>query len=106
MLFRSGLIEVMGLAILPARLKDEMRLMKDAILSGTDFASVPEIEKHKAWFEAFKDEYTFTENNTEDVLREQIGKTFVRVLQDASVFKDTEKGLGHYIRFIDYVNEA
>jgi UDPglucose--hexose-1-phosphate uridylyltransferase len=100
-----GLIEVMGLAILPARLKGEIELMKSAILSGTDFEAVPEIEKHKAWFEHFKSDHTFTEDNVEEILREEIGKTFVRVLEDASVFKNTSAGDAAYMRFIDYVNE-
>ncbi len=99
-----GLIEVMGLAVLPSRLKEEISLMKWAILTGRDFAEVKEIEKHKAWFENFKDGYTFTEENTEDILKEEIGKTFVRVLLDAGVYKDNEAGERDFIKFIDYVN--
>ena len=101
-----GLIEVMGLAILPARLKSEIELMKEAILSGTDFATVPDIEKHKAWFERFATDYAFTEANVEDILRTEIGKTFVRVLEDASVFKNTESGNAQFMRFVDHVNEV
>ena len=99
-----GLIEVMGLAVLPARLKAEIAEMKNAILAGADFADNSEIEKHKAWFLKFKDEYTFTEENTEDILKREIGKTFVRVLRDAGVFKDTEEGRSYFMRFVDYVN--
>jgi UDPglucose--hexose-1-phosphate uridylyltransferase len=96
-----GLIEVMGLAILPARLKGEMAELREKILSGEEISSV-----HKAWYEAFKDNYTFTEENTEDILKGEIGRTFVRVLQDAGVYKDTDAGLDNFRKFIDFVNKA
>ena len=99
-----GLIEVMGLAVLPARLKSEIADMKDAILSGGDFASSESIEKHKEWFLAFRDLYDFTEENTEDIIKKEIGKTFVRVLKDAGVFKDNADGRRYFDRFIDFVN--
>lgn len=95
-----GLIEVMGLAVLPARLKDEMEQMKQAILSGTDFDAVESIQKHKAWFERFKNQYTFTPENTEEILQKEIGKTFQRVLEDAGVYKRTEGGHIAFLRFI------
>ena len=62
----------MGLAVLPARLKEEIALLKDAILGGKDIASIEAIEKHTAWFNAFKDKYTFTAENTEDILKAEI----------------------------------
>ncbi len=99
-----GLIEVMGLAVLPARLKVEIALMKDAVLSGKDFADVPEIEKHKLWFSRFADKYTFTEDNTEDIIKEEIGKTFVNVLRDAGVYKDTAEGECAFMRFVESVS--
>ena len=94
----------MGLAVLPARLKSEIAIMKDAILAGEDFAKNSEIEKHAAWFAAFRDNYTFTEENTEQIIKDEIGKTFVRVLRDAGVFKDTAEGRVFFERFISYVN--
>ncbi|MCQ2413171.1 MAG: UDP-glucose--hexose-1-phosphate uridylyltransferase [Clostridia bacterium] len=94
-----GLIEVMGLAVLPSRLKAEMALMKDAILAGKPFADVPEIEKHAAWFEKFRKDYTFTAENTEDILKAEIGKTFVRVLEDAGVYKATPEGRAAFLKF-------
>jgi UDPglucose--hexose-1-phosphate uridylyltransferase len=78
--------------------------MREAILTNKSFSSVPETEKHAAWFEKFKDEYEFNEENTEDILKAEIGKTFVRVLQDAGVFKDTAEGRKYFSKFIDYVN--
>ena len=101
-----GLIEVMGLAVLPARLKGEIEKMKAAVLSGKSFADDEDIAKHAEWFAAFSDRYTFTEENTEDIIKAEIGKTFVRVLRDAGVFKDTDEGLENFLKFIDFVNKA
>lgn len=95
-----GLIEVMGLAVLPARLKGEMEEMKKAILSGADFAATETIAKHKAWFLSFAGNYTFTEENTEKILKKEIGNTFVRVLTDAGVFKRGEAGQASFVRFL------
>lgn len=95
-----GLIEVMGLAVLPARLKEEMRLMKQAILDGVDFRTVEAIEKHAAWFEAFRGNYRFSEENTEDILKNEIGKTFVGVLEDAGIYKRTPEGTAAFLRFV------
>ena len=72
-----GLIEVMGLAVLPARLKEEMAKLKNAVLSGTEIEADPDIAKHAAWFASFRENYTFTRENTEDILHQEIGKTFV-----------------------------
>ncbi len=99
-----GLIEVMGLAVLPARLKNEIAEMKNAILSGKNFKDVETIEKHAEWFEKFRKSYDFNEKNTEDIIKHEIGKTFVNVLKDAGVFKDTKEGRAHFERFIGFVN--
>ena len=99
-----GLIEVLGLAVLPARLKDELFLMREFILSGKDFSESESIEKHKDWFSAFKDNYEFTEENTEAILRAEVGKTFVDVLRDAGVYKDTPDGREAFLRFLRTVN--
>ena len=100
-----GLIEVMGLAVLPARLKDEIAVMCDAIASGKSFSDIPEIEKHAEWFDRFKDSYTITADNAEQIIKAEIGKTFVGVLKDAGVYKDTECGREAFLRFIGYVNK-
>lgn len=101
-----GLIEVMGLAVLPSRLKTEMALLKKAILEGSDIEKNSDIKKHAAWFNAFRDHYTFTAENTEDILQEEIGKTFVRVLEDAGVYKCTDEGRAAFDRFIAFVNKT
>ncbi len=99
-----GLIEVMGLAILPARLKSEIAEMKRLILSGGDLRSCEATAKHADWFDCFKDKYSFTEENTEDILRAEIGVTFTHVLEDAGVYKNTAEGRCAFRRFIEYLN--
>ena len=98
-----GLIEVMGLAVLPARLKDEISLMCRAISEGRSFTEIPEIAKHAAWFDAFKNEYDFSAESAEEIIKAEIGKTFVRVLSDAGVYKDTPEGEWAFMRFVDSV---
>ncbi len=96
-----GLIEVMGLAVLPARLKEEMELVREKILSGEPLESDERTKKHSAWFSAFKDSYVFTEESTEQILRDEIGKTFVEVLCDAGVYKDSENGTISFLKFLE-----
>lgn len=95
-----GLIEVLGLAILPARLKKEMALLADAAVAGKNVRDVEEIKKHAEWFDLFKDKYTFTNENAEKILKDEIGKTFVGVLEDAGVFKCTKEGREAFMRFV------
>ena len=78
--------------------------LKNVILTGADFSSNDEIVKHKEWFDEFRNKYTFTEENTENILMEEIGKTFVRVLEDAGVYKVTPDGRDAFLKFTDYVN--
>ena len=95
-----GLIEVMGLAVLPARLRDEIATMCEFIKAGRDFSEDESIVKHKEWFERFKDNYEFTAENVEDILKQEIGRTFERVLEDAGVYKCTESGHKAFLKFI------
>ena len=95
-----GLIEVMGLAVLPSRLQKEIQTMCEFILSEKDFLLDESIAKHKAWFEGFKNSYKFTKENTEEILKKEIGRTFERVLEDAGVFKRTESGTNAFLRFV------
>ncbi len=98
-----GLIEVMGLAVLPARLKKEMELLAKTVLAGADVVTVPEIEKHAEWFDSFKDKYVFTEDNIDKILHDEIGNTFIRVLEDAGVYKCTEEGREAFVRFVESI---
>lgn len=96
-----GLIEVMGLAILPARLKEEMELLGKYILEGKDPRSNPMLEKHAAWAEAFLPKYQdISKDNIMDILKAEIGKVFLQVLTDAGVYKRTPEGQAAFDRFI------
>ena len=85
-----GLIEVMGLAVLPSRLKEELRLLADALVRGAD------VQKHPA----------LNAENAEAILRDEVGAVFVRVLEDAGVYKCTPEGRAAFRRFIEFVSNA
>jgi len=95
-----GLIEVMGLAVLPARLQAEMDLMAQFILEGKDLRVDETLEKHADWYDSFRDEYSFTEENVGTILQDEIGKVFVKVLEDAGVYKCTPEGREAFDRFL------
>ena len=101
-----GLIEVMGLAVLPSRLKDELAALRDAILNGADIAADPVLSKHAPWVAELKKQFTFTPENTADILRRETGKVFAGVLEDAGVYKRTPEGKSAFLDFIDEVNRA
>ena len=100
-----GLIEVMGLAVLPSRLKQELTDLASAIVSGTDIAADEVLSKHAPWVEALKQRYTFTEDNALDILLKETGKVFTEVLEDAGVYKNTPEGKSAFLKFVDAVNE-
>lgn len=96
-----GLIEVMGLAVLPSRLKGEMELLADCLVKGTQIEDHEELLKHKEWAEKIREKYAdINESNVMDILKEEIGKVFVGVLEDAGVYKCTEEGRKAFDRFI------
>ncbi|MCF0134718.1 MAG: UDP-glucose--hexose-1-phosphate uridylyltransferase [Blautia sp.] len=96
-----GLIEVMGLAVLPARLKSEMQLLKQAILTGTDIRDDKVLGKHADWFASFSSKYELiTEDNVDQIIQNEIGNVFVQVLEDAGVYKCTKEGRDAFMRFI------
>ena len=95
-----GLIEVMGLAVLPARLKDEMAQLKKAILEGADIRASEDIAKHADWVEEFSATYDrIDESNIDGILENEIGKVFMHVLEDAGVYKRTKEGQEAFDRF-------
>ena len=100
-----GLIEVMGLAVLPSRLKKELKMVEEAILEDKDLNSCEETAKHSAWVDSFKADYTFTKENAEDILKAETGKVFAKCLEHAGVYERTEKGMDAFLRFVDKVNE-
>ena len=96
-----GLIEVMGLAVLPARLKEEMEILAEYLVEGKEVASHGQIEKHAAWVEEFTKKYDeITADNVMEILEKEVGIVFTHVLEDAGVFKCTEEGRAAFERFI------
>ena len=93
-----GLIEVMGLAVLPARLKNEMSLMEDAILNGEDVRSIETIAKHADWIDEWKGSYDLSsKDKIHEALKTEIGKIFAKILGCAGVYKNDED----FMRFVD-----
>lgn len=96
-----GLIEVMGLAVLPARLKGEMADLKEAILAGKDLRSSEELAKHADWVEEFLPKYEKIDaSNIDGIIEKEIGLVFMEVLEDSGVYKRTEEGMKAFDRFI------
>lgn len=97
-----GLIEVMGLAVLPARLKGEMELLADTLVNKGVSAvrNDPVLEKHADWAEEFAPKYDITADNVHDIIKAEIGKVFAKVLEHAGVFKRTDEGIAAFNRFV------
>ena len=96
-----GLIEVMGLAVLPARLKGEMEHLAEAILSGADIRKDEELAKHADWVETFLPKYQdVKQDNIMEILHKEIGDVFMEVLEDAGVYKRDEAGQAAFDRFL------
>ena len=99
-----GLIEVMGLAVLPARLHTELALVREAVLTGADLRAREETEKHADWMEEILARRTVTAENIDIVLQEEVGRVFCEVLECAGVYKRTAEGKAAFVRFVDAVN--
>ncbi len=99
-----GLIEVMGLAVLPARLKGELAALTDILLTGAEIADDSDLAKHKPWVEKMRKEYSFTADNVESILRDEVGAIFARVLEHAGVYKCDGEGRAAFMRFIEQVS--
>lgn len=100
-----GLIEVMGLAVLPARLKGEMAELRDAILTGKDLHSTETLASHADWALKFMSKYDkIDESNIDGIINEEIGLVFKEVLECAGVYKCTDEGRAAFQKFIDAVN--
>ena len=95
-----GLIEVMGLAVLPARLKTELAALGEAILAGADIAADPVLAKHADWVASFRGNYEITPDNVDEILKKEVGKVFAEVLEHAGVFKRDAGGKAAFARFI------
>lgn len=99
-----GLIEVMGMAILPARLKNEIAVLSDCLVNGRNIRENADVEKHADWAEELLKRYSFTADNADEILKKEIGAVFSRVLEDAGVYKCTDEGRKAFDRFIAAVN--
>ncbi len=100
-----GLIEVMGLAVLPSRLKAELQDLASAITAERDLREDEVLCKHAAWVEELKTRHSFGKENPLEVLMQETGRVFAAVLEDAGVYKNTPEGLAGFLRFVDKVNE-
>ena len=98
-----GLIEVMGLAVLPARLKDELAELARRLAADEDLSASPLTEKHAPWAEELKKKYRFTPDNAEEILQKEVGEVFKTVLEHAGVFKRDEAGRAAFLRFVESV---
>ena len=102
-----GLIEVMGLAVLPARLKQEMHLLGEELVRGTeDISANEELAKHSDWYKMLREKYPHVqENQVHDILKEEIGKVFATVLTHAGVYKRDAEGMAAFDKFMQTVSE-
>ena len=98
-----GLIEVMGLAVLPSRLKEELRAVADALVSGADMRENDLTAKHADWADEFRTKYDITADNALDIVKKETGLVFSKVLEHAGVFKRDEEGKEAFLRFLHTV---
>ena len=98
-----GLIEVMGLAVLPARLKEELAAVAEALASGADLRADERTAKHADWAEGFKGKYTITADNALDIVEKETGLVFAQVLEHAGVYKRTAEGKAAFLRFLEQI---
>ena len=98
-----GLIEVMGLAVLPARLKEELAAVADALVTGTDLRANELTEKHADWAEGFRDNYCFTNENALEIVQRETGHVFAKVLEHAGVYSRSPEGKDAFLRFLKSV---
>ena len=101
-----GLIEVMGLAVLPARLKEELHAVADALFSGADLRADERTEKHAEWAEGFAGKYEVTAQNAFEIVQKETGLVFAKVLEHAGVYQRNEAGKSAFLRFLNQVNHG
>ena len=99
-----GLIEVMGLAVLPARLKAELAAVAEKLVSGGDLREDPLTQAHADWAETFAPKYSFTAENALEIVQKETGLVFAQVLEDAGVYKRTPEGQASFLRFLHQVS--
>ena len=100
-----GLIEVMGLAVLPSRLKDELSELRNYLINNLDVSSNESLKKHAHWVSEMRKKYTFTKENTKAILEDEIARIFLELLENCGVFKQTPDGICHFIKFVNELNK-
>ena len=98
-----GLIEVMGLAVLPARLKEELAAVSEGLVTGADLRASELTAKHAGWAEGFAPKYTITADNALDIVQRETGLVFAQVLEHAGVYKRDEAGKAAFLRFLNTI---
>ena len=98
-----GLIEVMGLAVLPARLKVELAAVAQKLADGSDLRADERTASHADWAEAFAKNYTITKDNAMEIVQKETGLVFAKVLEHAGVYKRTPEGKEAFLRFIEQI---
>ena len=98
-----GLIEVMGLAVLPARLKEELSVLAEALAEGADLRADARTAKHADWAEAFRGKYDITAENALDIVKKETGLVFAQVLEHAGVYKRTAEGRAAFLRCVEQI---
>ena len=91
----------MGLAVLPARLKEELAAVAEALVSGADLKADPRTASHTEWAEGFKSKYQITAENALDIVQKETGLVFAQVLEHAGVYKRNEEGKAAFLRFLN-----
>lgn len=98
-----GLIEVMGLAVLPARLIEELELLKQCLSGTLDISQCEDMEKHMPWFRTLKSKYRESDTDFDEILKAEVGRTFERILWDAGVFKQDPVGISAFMSFVNSI---
>lgn len=101
-----GLIEVMGLAVLPARLQEEMEQLKQAVRKGDNIRNIEGISKHADWVDEIREKYGEIENDMDSILKKEIGEVYKQILECAGVYKRDESGKAAFLRFIETVSAS
>ncbi len=100
-----GLIEVMGLAVLPSRLARDVGMLERALLNGQSLIAIPELAQHSKWVERIRERHSeINQTNVKEIIEQEIGSVFLEVLNDAGVFKRTPEGKEAFLRFIEFMN--
>ena len=98
-----GLIEVMGLAVLPARLKEELAAVAECLIDGKDLRASELTAAHADWAESFRNRYEINEENALGIVKRETGLVFSEVLEHAGVYKRNEEGRSAFMRFLQSV---